>query len=66
MYTQTHTHTNAQPQTHLQSLRPSTGHVTDHAWAAVQMMPEAVCLMLMTMMMMLMQHLTLPADFCQL
>ncbi len=55
MYAHTHTH--------LQSLRPSTGDVLDLAWAAVQVMPEAVCLMMV--MMMLMQHLTLPAGFCQ-
>ncbi len=62
--TETHTRMHAQPQAHLQSLRPSTGDVPDLAWVVVQMMPEAVCLMVMIMMLMLMQHLTLLAGFC--
>ena len=62
-HTDTHTCTCAQTQTHLQSLRPSTEDVPDLAWAVVQMVPEAVCLMIA--MLTLMQHLTLPAGFCQ-
>lgn len=74
MHAQAHTHaaharTHAcsartyNPQTHLQSLRPSNGDVPDLGWAVVRMMPEAVCLMIMTMKLML--RLTLPASFCQ-
>jgi len=58
-----HARTYAQTQTHLQSLHPSTGDVPDLAWAAVQMMPEASCLMVTMMMLMLRQ--TLLEGFCQ-